>query len=298
VLSGRVSDGFGEGCSARQPDLPERSSLSDNIGMTVFTPQKATGSHFYRYQSADHLEWLEPIILRHLLYNPAVAELNDPTDCRPKIMPMSEEEMVTYIRNDYIRRNPVLALDLLEKYTDLIRERIHALGLEWFMRELSRILNEQMGQFRVFSMTKRYDNLSLWAKYAANHTGYCLEFLNEGPLFGEYAWEVMYEEYTRFDVNDAQRSADFLVHKRPEWSNEEEVRLIRALGSGPLVMIQPQWLTRIILGMNMSPENRRQIRSWSEAREPKLLVVEAYFDSLVQEIRLKTDSDSQSTFPC
>lgn len=29
-------------------------------------------------------------------------------------------------------------------------------------------------------MTKRWNNLSLWAKYAADHTGYCLEFLNEG----------------------------------------------------------------------------------------------------------------------
>jgi len=37
-----------------------------------------------------------------------------------------------------------------------------------------------MEQFRVYSMTKRWNNLSLWAKYAADHTGYCLEFLNEG----------------------------------------------------------------------------------------------------------------------
>jgi hypothetical protein len=29
---------------------------------------------------------------------------------------MSEEEMVTFLRNDYIRRNPVLALDLLQHH--------------------------------------------------------------------------------------------------------------------------------------------------------------------------------------
>jgi len=46
--------------------------------MTVFKPKKATGSHFYRYQSVAHLEWLEPIILQHLLYIPTVAQLNDP----------------------------------------------------------------------------------------------------------------------------------------------------------------------------------------------------------------------------
>jgi hypothetical protein len=77
------------------------------------------------------------------------------------------------------------------------------------------------------------------------------------------------------------------VFKRPEWSNEEEVRLIRARGAGPLVKIEPQWLTRIILGKNMSPENQKQIREWAKRREPELLIVSAYFDELHQEIRLK-----------
>jgi len=255
--------------------------------MTTFRPTKATGSHFYRYQGAQHLEWLKPIILQHLLYIPSVAQLNDPADCRPKIKPMSEEEMVTFLRNDYIRRNPVLALDLLQKAESEIRSNLASRGLEWFMRELSSILNKQMETFRVFSLSKRFDNLGLWAKYAGDHSGYCLEFANAGPLF-ENANEVVYGEYAPFDVNDSQnRDAKFLVCKRPEWSNEEEVRLIRARGSGPLVKIEPQWLTRIILGKNMSPANQKQIREWAKQRNPELLVVNAYFDELHQEIRLR-----------
>ncbi|MFZ3214941.1 MAG: DUF2971 domain-containing protein [Candidatus Acidiferrales bacterium] len=256
--------------------------------MTVFTPTKASGSHFYKYQSAEHLDRLKPIILEHLLYVPSVVQLNDPTDCRPKIKPMSVEEMVTFLKNDYIKRTPVSALDLLQEHESKIRAKIQTLGLGWFQRELSRILNSQMEQFGVYSLTKRVDNLSLWAKYAADHSGYCLEFVNEGPLFGEYVWEVVYAEYAPFDVNDSEnRSAGFLVSKRPEWSNEEEVRLIRARGSGPVVKIAPQWLTRIILGKNMSPANQKQIRKWAKERDPELLVVSAYFDELDQQIRLK-----------
>lgn len=256
--------------------------------MTVFTPTKATGSRFYRYQSAEHLDRLKPIILEHLLYLPSVAQLNDPADCRPKIKPMSEEEMVTFLRNDYIRRNPVLALDLLQHHVSRMRESLRIHGLEWFMRELSAIMNRQMEQFRVYSLSKRFDNLSLWAKYAAGHTGYCLEFANEGPLFGEHVMEVVYEQYAPFDVNDSEnRDAKFLVSKLPEWSNEEEVRLLRARGSGPYVTIQPQWLTRIILGKNMSTENQNRIREWANQRVPTLLVVNAYFDELHQQIRLK-----------
>jgi hypothetical protein len=256
--------------------------------MTVFNPTKASGSHFYRYQSAERLDRLKPVILEHLLYLPSVAQLNDPTDCRPKIKPISEEEMVGFLRNDYMRRNPALALDLLQEHESRIRTSIQTLGIEWFQRELSKILNSQMEQFRVYSLTKRFDNLSLWAKYAADHSGYCLEFANQGPLFGDHVMEVVYGEYAPFDVSDSEnRSAGFLVFKRLEWSNEEEVRLIRARGAGPQVKIEPQWLTRIILGKNMSQENRQQIRIWAKLRDPKLLVVSAYFDELHQEIRLK-----------
>ena len=80
---------------------------------------------------------------------------------------------------------------------------------------------------------------------------------------------------------------EFLVYKRPEWSNEEEVRLLRARGSGPIMEIEPQWLTRIILGKNMSPDHQKQIQEWAEQRHPELVVVRAYFDELYQELRLK-----------
>jgi Protein of unknown function (DUF2971) len=256
--------------------------------MTTFTPTKATGSHFYRYQSAEHLDWLKPIILENLLYLPGVAQLNDPTDCRPKIRPLSAEEMLIFLRNAYISDHPVLELDLLQEHEPRIRTGIALHGIEWFQRELSKILNSKMEKFRVYSLSKRFDNLSLWAKYAANHTGYCLEFANEGPLFGEHVMEVIYGEYAPFDVVDSEnRSAEFLVSKRPEWSNEEEVRLLRARGSGPYVSIQPQWLTRIILGKDMTADSQKQIREWALERKPVLRVAQAYFDDLHHEIRLK-----------
>src|SRR5258708_16842158 len=127
--------------------------------MTVFTTTRPTVSYLYKYKSAENLEWLKPLILNHEIYIPSVAQLNDPTDCRPKIAPMSKEEMVTFLRNDYIRRNPVVALDLLEKHESTIRMSIKLHGLDWFMRETSKILNAQMEQFRVYSLSKRFNNL-------------------------------------------------------------------------------------------------------------------------------------------
>jgi hypothetical protein len=255
--------------------------------MTVFTPTTPTVSHFYKYKSIDHLEWLKPLILNHELYIPSVAQLNDPIDCRPKITPMSDADMVTFLRNDYVRRNPILALDLLQREEHKIRTSIQKLGVEWFNSELSKLLNTQMEEYRVYSLSKRFNNFSLWAKYAADHAGYCLEFVNKGDLF-QHAIEVVYGEYPPFDLNDsARRSALFLIHKRSDWSNEEEVRLILPRGKGSTVKIDPRWLTRIILGMKMSPENEVQIRQWAKQCEPDLLVVRAHLDQLHQELLLR-----------
>jgi len=257
------------------------------VKVTLFTPTRPTVSHFYKYKSAENLEWLKPLLTKNELYIPSVAQLNDPIDCRPKITPMSDEQMLTFLRNDYIRRNPVLALDLLQQHEQNIRTSIQKLGLSWFNSELSKILNLLIEEYRIYSLTKRFDNFGMWAKYAADHSGYCLEFKNEGPLF-DNACEVVYGEYQPFDLNDPEnRDALFLVCKRPDWSNEEEVRLILPSGKGSTVKIDPQWLTRIILGMKMSAESEVKIREWAVERDPKLTVVRAHLDTLHQRISLE-----------
>jgi hypothetical protein len=255
--------------------------------VTVFTPTKPTVPYFYKYKGPERLDWLEPLILWHELYIPCVAQLNDPIDCRPKIAPMSEEEMVTFLKNDYVRRHPIPELDLLAQHEDRIRENIRVLGLDWHKAELIRYLYSQVEEFRVYSLSKRFDNFSLWAKYASDHTGYCLEFANEGDFF-EKAFEVEYGEYTPFDLNDQEnRDAQFLAHKRKDWCNEEEVRLILPRGKGTMVRLDPRWLTKIILGMKMSADNERQIREWAKQRKPELTVARAYLDRVHHELRLK-----------
>ncbi|MGB2621028.1 MAG: DUF2971 domain-containing protein [Candidatus Acidiferrum sp.] len=256
--------------------------------MTVFTPTRPTVLHLYRYKGPERLDWLEPIILHHEIYIPSVAQLNDPFDCRPRIAPMSEEELVTFLKNDYIRRSPIIALDLLAQHEQRIRDNIKTHGLDWHIQELTDSLYKQIEEFRVYSLTKRFDNFSLWSKYASEHTGYCLEFANEGDLF-QHAFEVQYGEYAPFDLNDQEnRNAIFLAYKRRDWSNEEEVRLILPRKKGTSVRLNdPRWLTKVILGMNMSAENEDKIREWARQRQPELKVVRAYLDKVRQELRLK-----------
>jgi hypothetical protein len=145
-------------------------------------------------------------------------------------------------------------------------------------------LNAELNGFRIYSLSKRYNNLSLWAKYAANHRGYCLEFANQGPFAS--ACEVTYGESILMDITDPEQRGPYCFCKRQEWSNEEEVRILLLRGSNPIVRIEPRCLTRLILGKDMSDAHRKLIREWAKQREPELAVVSAYYDELHQVLKL------------
>ena len=169
--------------------------------MSVPVPVKATASHFYRYSRSAHLEWLEPIILKHELYLPSLSELNDPADGRPKLAPMPEDELAWFLISGFVERNPTLPLASLEHEAAVIRYNIRLHGTEVVRGQMSELLNSELEGYRIYSMSKRSDNLALWAKYAGNHSGYCLEFRNEGPLFA-YAKEVIYGDAIEMDVKN------------------------------------------------------------------------------------------------
>lgn len=261
--------------------------------MTVPVPAKASGSHFYKYSSAQYLDRLKPVLLEHRLYLPTLDQLNDPADGRPKLAVLEAEQMVSFLVSAVMRDNPRMTEAEQQRHAMILRHNIRVHGMDFFRSKLVRLLHRDLESFRVYSMSKRWDNLALWAKYAGDHTGYCLEFANTGELF-EHAKEVTYGESVAMDVtNPEHRSEYFLFMKRPEWSNEEEVRLVRARTKHnvPGVIIEPEWLTRIILGRNISQESERQIRAWSLERRPALNVVKSRYDPVAQRLVLEVTAD-------
>lgn len=260
--------------------------------VTIPTPQRATGSHFYRYsrlQSNEHLDWLKAIILKHELYLPSLIELNDPSDGRPKLSSLSIPQLVSYLQDSWCEGHPNATDAEKEDSKQVLLYNLPRFGNGWCIKKLSQSLNEQLKGYRIYSMSKRYDNLSMWAKYADNHSGYCLEFVNEGPLF-EHALEVIYTDAIEMDVtNPKHRTGYFFFCKNPDWSNEEEVRLILARNCGTKVKIEPRWLTRIILGWRILEKHQTLIREWARQRVPELGVVNAYYDELDQKLKLGSD---------
>jgi len=128
--------------------------------------------------------------------------------------------------------------------------------------------------------------MSMWAKYAGNHTGYCLEFANVGPFFG-LAKEVSYGDPVELDFAIREHmDGRWFFRKTEDWKSEEEVRVLVPRRSACKTDIDPTWLTRLILGWKMADADRQQIREWARQRSPELMVVNASWDELDQVLRI------------
>ncbi len=251
-------------------------------------PVKSDASHFYKYaqcSDAKHLERLKRIILKHELYFPRLSQMNDPADGRRRLALLSDDQLTTFLLNDYVRRNPHFAPDVIQR--ERLKLQMHF--LENRIQDTHRLIAEQSFlDYRIYSLSKRLDNMSLWAKYGADHSGYCLEFANQG-LFAD-AWEVRYGGTTPMNMMDPNdREGHYLFYKSSDWSNEEEVRiLLHPVEHDPIVRFDLHLLRSIILGKDMTKSNKAAILEWAQQRNLPLDVASATYDELQQAIRVSS----------
>jgi hypothetical protein len=254
-------------------------------------PIKATGSHFYKYSPFDgqRQNWLKEIIIQHQIYVPNLTQLNDPPDGRPKLAPMTEDELYSFFYGGQfgvLKRNSRMSVEEQVREAAVLDVNLRQHGKDTIMRETARLLYKELDAWRIYSLSKRYDNMGLWAKYAADHTGYCLEFSNAGEFFAS-AYEVTYGEPVELRIEElAQQNGHWFFRKSRDWSSEEKVRILVRRHSSAVVSIDPSYLTRIILGWKMRDDDRKLIREWSKSRSPELNVVTACYDQFTQSLRL------------
>jgi len=239
-------------------------------------------SHLYKYCPSG-LDRLKSVITRSELYFPDPSQLNDPAEAKPKLAKLSLEKICSFLHNMFILNNPNLPPDLYQQNKAQIEFNVSRFGSQKILEEMSKTLNAEFSTFRIYSMSKRSDNMSLWARYASNHRGYCLEFSNSG-LFTA-AREVIYGDTVDFDPTDPdQRNAYILFQKTLDWQTEEEVRLVTPRGTLPIIKFDPNLLTRIIIGQYMPDKKINMIRKWANVRSPLLTIVRAEYNEFEHKI--------------
>ena len=196
--------------------------------------------------------------------------------------------MSSFFFNQFIRLHPELSPAEQEKEARIISYNVKSHSPAVLQSMVVQALDNELQDYRIYSLSKRYNNLNLWAQYAGQHCGYCLEFANEGPLF-VLAKDVVYLDSSEMEIpitDPGIKNGDFFFCKTREWAIEEEVRLVVPRGKGSKVKFDPRWLKRLILGKDMSERPRFNSRVGQTA-EPELAVVNAYSDPVTRSIQLK-----------
>ena len=233
-------------------------------------------SNLYKY-GPGNLDRLEPILTRNDLYFPSPNQLNDPAEAKPRLAKLPLERILSSLYDMFLVNNPGLPPERYELAKAQIKHNGVRFGSHVLLREMSKSLNTELETLRIYSMAKRADNMALWAKYADDHKGYCLEFSNSG-LFAA-AQPVSYGDIVDLDPTDPQQiTAYFLFQKTLDWQSEEEVRLVAPRGSEAIVGFDPNLLTRIIVGQCMLDRKVDVIQKWANLRSPKLAIIRAEYN--------------------
>ena len=132
--------------------------------------KRATEAHFYKYsglQDADHVAWLKALIFENQIYLPTLTQLNDPADGIPVLKPLSEDKMFEFLYQHRRDPNWTLEQEISEMLT--LRYNIQLHGVELLHRQMTDLLRKELETYRIYSMSKRFNNMAMWAKYADEH---------------------------------------------------------------------------------------------------------------------------------
>jgi hypothetical protein len=219
----------------------------------------------------DRLDRLKEILFNDTLYFPTARDLNDPAEARPPLVSSSLEALIALVIDGNMNAKPFLTNQGLATDAAVIDSLGRHLGSEELLTAVKHSLDPLLQRFRIYSLSKGWNNPHLWKEYAGDHTGFCLEFRNEepfGPIF-----EVRYDD-VELDITGPDRSEPyFLFYKAKAWKSEEEVRMIRQQGSDSSVSFDPSRLTRVILGSHIERTDAETICGWAERRKLPLSVV-------------------------
>lgn len=244
---------------------PHRSALDNGIDRLF---------HYQRYD-VDHLG---KVIQERLIRFARPSEFNDPWDCKP-LFHVPEDEagvraLVAYMYQASVNRTP--HFDPAERTARAEYYIRHPADLRKDMSAGSAEMWAQMDKrYRLYCLSTKPDSPLMWAHYADNHRGVCLEFNVRTSDFCS-ATQVSYSaNYPRYSLDDDTDLSPF-YSKSADWACEEEYRLVaqeesEALGSGTLMTRDGIYqysigaLTSIIFGCCVTADDIQQISDVARA---------------------------------
>lgn len=232
--------------------------------MDVFKKMKINS--FYKFKSLAS-EYTIPNLENNVFHFSLISQLNDPFEYSYKIN--TEEE----------RRKRIEIL----KYIKFIEEPLEQELESWINTDAYKIMNAIREYTLVYSLTTSFDNAPMWAAYANDYDGVCIEY-DAIDIFVKYNWRLTPIEYTemipRSDYSIGQNEMLQFIHrtciaKNNKWRNEDEWRITYIQYSDKKKerndIIKPK---SIIMGNKVSEENRKKLFRICASKDIKLYVID------------------------
>jgi len=196
-------------------------------------------------------------------------EYEDENDCRPKYSCRGTrtEKMKAY--RQFLKRN---GLSRARERAARFFRRLGRKGLAKWEREREADFWRLLGRARVFCMCEVNDSLSVWRGYAGDGNGICVELkatlappqdYEQGGFFG-HCYRVHYQDevgtVNPYRQSPLENACQAFLAKTREWEHEEEWRIVDFWDSRAVRPLQEGLISRLIVGYNVSEEDRSVIR--------------------------------------
>jgi hypothetical protein len=243
--------------------------------------EKKIPDHLFKYRSlaGDTREYTRRLIVNQELYFPAPADLNDPFECKPHLdSGVTAEEKKRYVKglvNRWSEGAPRAERRRLQKTMNSDRE---------FGSNMERSTRDSLENIGIYSLSGRPLDLLMWPHYADQHRGICvgLSYLELGvaghaPLPVEYAACRPVCNTLREDTVQWLEKA--VLTKGAPWAYEEEWRVLRIRGARSTVHLNRPAVQGVLLGANISNEDRGVVLQWVKDSGRSIAVAQAKFHS-------------------
>lgn len=254
-------------------DSPEEVQQAIDKHIELFASQEFNS--YFKYCS-DSPEVLESIFKSQKMRFTQPRALNDPLEFAPTMR----------FRNDQA------------KYQSYEINGVSFPSTELFFRV--QLIESQINKYGILSLTKIPDSFDMWSQYANGHRGFLIEFNHDFPLIScmrsndsrEYpVRRVQYVNDYAINIEDVVNSDneiplealhnELFYKKTSRWKHEDEYRMVRPLTDCPdyqpprtryaytdvgVYLFPFTWdcVASVVLGANMSPENKSFIAQFCE----------------------------------
>jgi hypothetical protein len=231
-------------------------------------------SRLYKYRTLN--ENSRKILSSSELWFSQCSKMNDPFEGRPYIPRESDLSVLTErLKHLVLKRSAHLSdAEAYQFAFDEIREKFSDAMADTTWQNIQSGIISAIDRVGVFCFSAVNNNVLMWAHYAVEHTGFCIEFDAETPgSFFNDARKVIYQNnypviqaYEDMGNIHLASTQSAILTKSSDWEYEQEYRVLMGAGPGNRSYSE-ELMTGIYFGRSMSDKDKEIVKDLVSKRK-------------------------------